>query len=299
MNTRCLTFIVVLAAYAAFADAASSGYCGSAEWTLDSKGVFKVTGSSMSKCDFSDSDAAKIKEVVIGDGISSIPMQAFIELKGIKTLTLGKDVTKIGWGAFAHCENLATINFNKKLRIVDELALQHIAIDKLDLPDSLETIGNAGFSHCDNLVSVTAKNVRTIDMNAFYGCGKLKSVTFGDSLERIRSWGFTECRSLRSIRLPKKFEFMGKEVFENCTELGAVIFEGDEDPTPDAKDVFIGCKNLINICVPSTYKSDSFCGSKKLVEMSKCKIPSSASMLDVSAFVLYITVIAVALSNLF
>ena len=52
-----------------------------------------------------------ITSVIVEDDVTSVGTCAFRSLAGLKTVTLGADVTVIGDYAFDNCENLESINY--------------------------------------------------------------------------------------------------------------------------------------------------------------------------------------------
>ena len=98
---------------------------------------------------------AKLKEVVIGDNVSSIPDNAFKGCTSLKSVTIGDSVTSIGSSAFRNCDSLTSVT----------------------IPNSVTSIGSSAFYNCDSLSSVTIPNsVTSIGEYAFYDCSSLTSV---------------------------------------------------------------------------------------------------------------------------
>ena len=100
-------------------------------------------------------------EVTLIDGqiykVTEISDNAFSAVGGkekIKTVKIGKNVKKIGKGAFSGCTNLKTA----------------------DLPDELEEIGESAFEKTEVTSVTLGKKVKKVGKKAYYNCGKLKKV---------------------------------------------------------------------------------------------------------------------------
>ena len=97
-----------------------------------------------------------VEKVEIGDAITSIDYEAFIECYGLTSCTIGSSVTSIGIYAFQNCTGLTSI----------------------DIPDSVTTIGQYAFASCSSLTSCTiGSGVTSIGSDAFWNCTSLTSIT--------------------------------------------------------------------------------------------------------------------------
>ncbi len=106
-----------------------------------------------------------IKEVIIGDEVTSIGYDAFNGCTVLENLTIGNKVETIDWYAFYGCYRLYFVT----------------------IPDSVTTIGAYAFRNCYNLVSVTVgTKVTSIGMSAFSGCYKLIEVVNKSALNLER-----------------------------------------------------------------------------------------------------------------
>ena len=143
-----ITLLVSLSAYAE-----KSGTCGTnLQWKLTDEGVLTITGTGKMKDwgynNYSPWHADKsVKQVIIGDGVTTIGSSAFSGCSSLTSVTIGNSVTEIGIGAFKGCISLTSVT----------------------IPNSVTTIKGEAFSGCSSLTSVTIPNsVRTIGAKAFY-----------------------------------------------------------------------------------------------------------------------------------
>ena len=145
-----ITLLVSLSAYAE-----RSGTCGdNLQWKLTDEGVLTITGTgemnNYGTREYNRSPwyaAESVKQVIIGDGVTTIGEWAFLDCSSLTSVTIPNSVTTIGKNAFSDCKALTSIT----------------------IPNSVMTIGNEAFSFCSSLTSVTIPNsVRTIGAKAFY-----------------------------------------------------------------------------------------------------------------------------------
>ena len=103
-------------------------------------------------------NGAKVEgEVVIPEGVETIPACAFYGQTGITSLVIPDSVTSIGFAAFDGCSGLTSIT----------------------IPDSVTSIGSHAFHGCSWLTSITIPDsVTSIGGYAFYGCYALESVYY-------------------------------------------------------------------------------------------------------------------------
>ena len=151
-----ITLLVSLSAYAE-----RSGTCGdNLQWKLTDEGVLTITGTGKMKdwkYNYSPWYAYKsVKQVIIGDGVTTIGSSAFSGCSSLTSVTIGNSVTTIGSGAFFSCSSLTSVTIG----------------------NSVTEIGYYAFSGCSSLTSVTITNsVTTIGYYAFSGCKNVKQIT--------------------------------------------------------------------------------------------------------------------------
>jgi len=113
-----------------------------------------------------------VKEVVLYETLE-IPEYCFAECNNLISVTLKKDIWKIGYGAFCETENLSTVTFEGSVDIIDEQAFYDCpSLETLVLPNSDVTLGNYCFLECKNLEEVVfGAKTRILDMDgaAFQG----------------------------------------------------------------------------------------------------------------------------------
>ena len=165
-------------------------------------------------------------------------------------------VTAVGYYAFSHCSELASIT----------------------IPNSVTSIGNQAFCNCSALTSASLGNsVTYIGDEAFYNCSGLTSVTIPGTVTYIGNGAFAYS-GLTSINIPS-----------SVTHISLCLFWGDG---VDAS--FMACSNLETITVESgNTKYDSRNNCNAIIETASntliagCKntiIPSSVRSIGDGAF---------------
>jgi cell surface protein len=174
-----ITLLVSLSAYAE-----RSGTCGAnLKWKLTDEGVLTITGTG-EMYNWEDGHAkpwsrnSNIKQVIIGDGVTTIGEEAFSFCYSLESITIPNSVTTIGESAFKACSSLTLIT----------------------IPNSVTTIGGRAFDSCRSLTSITIpKNVTTIGIHAFYDCRSLTSITIPNSVTTIGYYAFSGCKNVKQI----------------------------------------------------------------------------------------------------
>ena len=118
-----------------------------------------------------------IKEVVLGDEVTTIGYRAFDGCTGLTSITIPNSVTSIGNSAFSSCTGLTSVV----------------------IPQSVVSVGKAAFKNCSNLTTVTLNsNIETLGEEAFDECKMLENI-YIDKLD------FLEKYSIRSAPAKKYF----------------------------------------------------------------------------------------------
>ena len=64
----------------------------------------------------------QVKEYVIGNGVTSIGEQAFVDCSGLTSVTIGNSVTSIGEYAFSGCSGLTSVTIGKSVTSIGQQA---------------------------------------------------------------------------------------------------------------------------------------------------------------------------------
>ena len=150
----------------------------------------------------------------------------FSGLQGLRTVTLGSNVTSIGASAFAGCGGLRSIT----------------------IPNSVTNIGSKAFLHCAWLTSLALpNNLTSVPEEAFRGCTRLTSLALPESLIQIGDYALSGCAGLRSLTLPDNLTTIGYCAFQGCSGLASITVP--KGVTSIGIYAFSGCTGLMGITV--------------------------------------------------
>ena len=164
---------------------------------------------------YPDTIPTDLKTVIIHDGVTNIPDNAFRDCYSLTSVTIPDSVTSIGDSAFRGCSGLTSIT----------------------IPDGVTSIGSYAFSGCSALTSITIPDsVTSTGYRAFSGCSALTSVTIGNSVTSIDFYAFDGCSGLTSITIPDSVTSIGEGAFRGCSGLTRVYYYGTAE---DWEKIFI------------------------------------------------------------
>ena len=133
-------------------------------------------------------------------------------LTNMSSITIPDNVTFIGEGAFALCDEL----------------------NEIKIPDNVSCIGAGAFVQCHSLTEVTMpSSCDTIGDAAFARCDNLASVTLNEGLEWIGAEAFADCTALTEVDIPASVTWVGRSAFSGCVGLTKVICRGIVPPEAD------------------------------------------------------------------
>lgn len=126
------------------------------------------------------------KAMTVGDKVTELPAGLFSET-GIETVTLGKNLKKIGESIFWRCHNLKNIEIPSGISEIPRFAFAETGITKLVLPEGVKSIGEAAFSACVNLSEIAIPS--SVTEIGHYAFGELEHVSllkFVDGKDDLR-----------------------------------------------------------------------------------------------------------------
>ena len=117
------------------------------------------------------------------------------------SLTIGKQVTSIGYEAFKGCRGMTSVMIGEGVQTIGNYAFSGCSrLPSITIPGSVTSIGYDAFKGCSGLTSVTIPNrISTIESNTFEDCSGLKEVIIGHSVETIKAAAFKGCSRLKKI----------------------------------------------------------------------------------------------------
>ena len=177
----------------------TSGDCGeNAFWAMDINGTLRITGTGEVVIDSIYAPwqefAARIKEVVIGAGITEIPGNAFVfdDVNGeqYQYRQLARFTVEEGSDGFSTDGTGVLFNKDKTVLIKYPTGLD---TEKYSVPASVAEIADSAFAYTASLKSVKLSDKLTdIGHSAFFGCKNLTDVSIPESVLRIGDQAFKQ-----------------------------------------------------------------------------------------------------------
>ena len=218
-----------------------------------------------------------LKELTVGNSVTSIDQDAFYGCSGLTSVTIGKSVTSIGNYAFNGCTGIKEIKFedgDETLSLGYNYYLSNWSssgngeglfydcpIEKLYLGRNLsyKTDWSYGYSPFYDNISLTeltiGNSVTSVSPYAFHACSGLISVTIGNSVTYIGSEAFYGCSGLTSLTIPASVTSIRDGAFYGCTSIKEITIEDGEDT------LYLGDNNAYG---SYSYALFSSCPLKKL-----------------------------------
>ena len=262
-----------------------------------------------------------LKTVVISGG-SYIAESSFAGAKSIKTLTISRDVTEIGYGAFSGCSGLESISLALSTAsgtLLDEAREENTKtlsyLFAAAVPQSLKSITVYSYGTLtaesleDNafvgssLEKVTLVGFNGISNGAFFGVSTLKELDLNKStVEFIGNSAFEGCKALKEFTVETSVTSIGERAFAS-SGLTSIVFEYDEVANPEytedselektlkiyyinsiGKEAFHSAKSLSDVIIPSTITEIKDGTFTNCESLSYLYLPEAVESIGVSAF---------------
>ena len=144
--------------------------------------------------------SAGIESFNINKNVTKIGSYAFYKTK-IKDISIPNSVDTIGYGGFAGCEQIASVDLGNDRPLV---------------------LRGGTFWNCKSLRSVKIPNGVKALSGDFSGCESLVSVSLPNSIKIIWWLTFSDCKSLSSIDIPNGVDSIGLGAFIRCSSLSSI-----------------------------------------------------------------------------
>ena len=115
---------------------------------------------------------------------------------------------------------------NEKTKNIDIAAFyESYYIEKITLPEGIETIPEGAFSWCESLKEINIPDtVKEIGIEAFSWCGSLKEIEIPDKVTKIEESTFAECYSLENVTIGDGVTEIGMGAFNCCYGIKTLKF---------------------------------------------------------------------------
>ena len=138
----------------------------------------------------------------------------------ITSLTLGKNIKKIGNGGFGISRKLTKIVLNEGLELLDGFNDAY-SLKEISVPSTVTEIDNMAFRYANQLESVKfakGSKLYLLDSAAFAYCFSLKDINLNNTnVQIIDNHAFENCFALKELHLPASCIYFGRGVFSGWT----------------------------------------------------------------------------------
>lgn len=196
----------------------------------------------------------------------------------------GKTVKKIGYGAFAECKSIETLEVPDTVISIENYAFSQCSqLQTMNIPDSVVSLGQYAFAGCNSLESLVIPNgIKSISYGAFFDCINLKSVEIPEGIKTIGGMVFGNCKSLESIDFPSTLTSIGGNAFVHCTGLKSITLP--EGVTVLGSGAFQGCLSLEEVQLPDTLISIGQSVFQDCISLKSIFLPESVTGLGYASF---------------
>ena len=182
------------------------------------KSLRKFGRSSFSNCHWLSTDP-----LVIPEGITSIPLQCFVNCQCFKKLVLPSTLKTIEGAAFYNTR-VEEANFPEGLEYIKGFAFEGSDLKKAILPSTLKELSEYTFSLCLKLQEIKIPESVTTIPNAFaYDCPLLEKVNIPRGVTVIEAYAFGSNVMLKPIDLPEGLKRIENDAFYYCA-VDSIIF---------------------------------------------------------------------------
>jgi hypothetical protein len=199
---------------------------------------------------------------------------------GIATIPNG--VTSIGYGAFGNASSLTSITIPSSVTSISEGTFYEatsLAVVEFEAGSELTSIGDYAFYDARSLSTITIpSSVTSIGGGAFQGTS-LSSIIIPSSVTSIGGGAF-RATPLTSIIIPSSVTTFGRQVFQDATSLGAVVFEAGSQITLIDYSTFDGATSLTSVTLPDSLTWIRGNAFKDATSLSSIAIPATVTRID-------------------
>lgn len=230
-------------------------------------------------------DCTALEEVkFLGDTITALPVNSFLNCSALTKVNIPAAVTKIGEAAFSGCSSLQTLALPAAVTEIPKNAFLNCAkLSGIDT-SAITFFGQSAFKGSGITEAVINVNVVTKYVGStsvavgstFADCAELTKVTFGPDVDELCSSMFSGCTKLTSITLPEKLMEIESSMFSGSGITSIVIPDSVTDIWANA---FTNCVNLESVTLGSGVNTivSAFIGCTSIKEVY---IPKNVTKLN-------------------
>ena len=162
---------------------------------------------------------ANISSLTLPSGLVSIGSSAFYQSK-VTSISLPDSCKTIGSSAFYRCNEMTTLSLGKVETIGNNAFLYCTKLGSVTIPSTCTSLGYSAFSMCSSMTSATV-NCATVSENCFASCGKLETLTLS-GVTTIQSSAFSDCNKMTTVSFGSALVRLYDRAFYNCALLDSI-----------------------------------------------------------------------------
>ena len=243
-----------------------------------------------------------LKEITIGNNVTSIGENAFAECSGLTSITIPNSVTSIGDFAFYHSTELTSVTIGSSVTSIGNYAFSGCSgLTSITIPNSVTSIGDYAFNGCSNIIVINAHPTTppTIGDNTFEYTVKQTAMLNVSSLSAYTTAdGWKDFANIREFAIEGYYDFEVDDIYYRIVSLGDKTVEvvaKDENYNSYSGDVvipeivffknsnftvvsigqaaFLNCNELLSLTIPQhveEIKADALkgCGALKTLTIA-------------------------------
>lgn len=155
-----------------------------------------------------------LEMVVVGEGVTSIGLDAFKDCTYLYMCFLPSTVDTIAGNPFTGCKNL------NEIRIASDNNGYYVSNGAV-ISSRFRTLCCYPPAKSDTSYTIPNK-VESIELEAFWGCNNLKELIFPDSVTKIDRWAICDCKNLEKVILSENLESIGECGIIGCNNLKSI-----------------------------------------------------------------------------
>lgn len=286
------------------ASAAESGVCGKdAEWNFDaSSGTLSIEGEGEMN-DYLVSQTPwygfvdKISSLTVGKDISKVGNNAFYGCKNLSSVELPEGLAVLGTGSFRECTSLENINIPASVTMIGVQAFYASGLKNVSVPAAVTSIGNNAFGWCSALekISVAADNSSycsdengvlfskdKTELIKFPCANEAENYAVPDSTKTIAPYAFENCYSLDTVTVSANVSAIGEGAFFNSYLSRITVNSANTHYTSDGNGVLFNNEKTLLIQYPLNSDATSYVIPEGVTEIASGAFHNSLNLQNVS-----------------
>ncbi|GHV67934.1 hypothetical protein FACS1894199_14350 [Bacteroidia bacterium] len=253
-------------------------------------------GRNVSSTDNNSIFGQALKQVTIGDSVTSIPQYAFSGCNRLTSVIIPNSVDTIGSSAFSNCTGIKKLTIEDgttALSVVNYYddnshyeSFYNCAIDTLYWGRNINATNYSDASLFGTVLKqvTIGDSVTTINDYLFNGCSNLTGITIPSGVTSIGIYAFSGCSGLQgTLTIPSGVRIIGDNAFSGCSGLTDTLTI-PSGVTRIGAGAFYGCSSLTNVTIPNTITSINPIAFSGCSSLASVIIPNSVTNIGEGAF---------------